>query len=40
MVPMCSMQPISEFEEAERDYNKGYKQGYNEGYTKGKEEEK
>ena len=40
MVPMCPIQPISEFENAQRDHNKGYEQGYNEGFTKGKEEDK
>ena len=39
-VPMCPIQPISEFEDAERDHKKGYTQGYNEGYAKGKEEDK
>ena len=42
MVPICPLQPISEFDQknAERDYNNGYKLGNKEGYKKGKEEEK
>jgi len=39
MVPMCPVQPMSEFENAEHDYNKGYNLGYKEGDKKGKEAE-
>lgn len=37
MVPICPVPSMSEFEEAERDYQKGYQRGYNEGSQKGKE---
>ena len=39
MVPICPIQPISQFEQAERDYQNGYKQGYSKGYKQGKEKE-
>ncbi len=40
VVPLCSPQPISEFEQQERDYKNGYNQGYKEGQKKGKEKVK
>ena len=39
-VPLCSPQPITEFEQQERDYQNGYDQGYKEGQKKGKEKVK
>jgi len=35
VVPLCPPQPITEFEQQERDYQNGYNRGYSEGQKKG-----
>ena len=37
MVPLCTLQPITELDQPERNYHKGYVLGKKEGYEKGKE---
>ncbi len=39
MVPLCSLKPISKFEQTQRDYQDGYRQGYKEGVKEGKEQD-
>ena len=38
MVPICTLPPISQLDQPERNYRDGYKQGYKEGTQKAKEQ--